>query len=165
MKVLLINGSPHRDGCVDTALKEVELTLNKNGIESEIFWIGNQAVQGCAACWKCRENGADGCIFKDDLYTSLVEKNQIRRRHRSRFTGLLCRSGRCFLRHPRPRILLRRQISHRQSRCLCRQLPPRRCQCRIRPSEQILHHFADAGCFQHLLEQHPRVDTGGNKTR
>ena len=74
MKVLLVNGSPHRNGCVNTALEEVGLALNRNGIESEIFWIGNQPVQGCAACWQCRENGAGGCVFKDKLYTELVEK-------------------------------------------------------------------------------------------
>lgn len=32
MKVLLINGSPHKDGCTFTALNEVAKTLEKNGI-------------------------------------------------------------------------------------------------------------------------------------
>ena len=40
MKVLLVNGSPHEKGCTYTALKEVESALNKNGIETQIFWIG-----------------------------------------------------------------------------------------------------------------------------
>ena len=38
MKVILVNGSPKQNGCTYTALKEVEESLNKNGIETEIFW-------------------------------------------------------------------------------------------------------------------------------
>ena len=74
MNVLLINGSPHKDGCVFTAISEVAGALNRNGVDSEIFWIGNRPVQGCTACWKCREENADGCVFRDPLYTALVEK-------------------------------------------------------------------------------------------
>ena len=73
MKVLLLNGSPHPDGCIFTSLSEVGGALKRNGIDSEIFWIGNRPVQGCVACWKCRETG-NGCVFKDKLYTELVEK-------------------------------------------------------------------------------------------
>ena len=40
MKVLLVNGSPHKEGCTYTALTEVEKSLNKEGIETDIFWIG-----------------------------------------------------------------------------------------------------------------------------
>ena len=76
MKVLLVNGSPHREGCVFTALTEIAQTLTAEGFESEIFWIGNQPVQGCAACFKCREEGADGCVFNDDLYSNFVKKMQ-----------------------------------------------------------------------------------------
>ena len=74
MKVLLVNGSPHRDGCTFTSLSEVAEALNKNGVESEIFWIGNRAVQGCVGCWKCHEEGADGCVFREKLYTDFVAK-------------------------------------------------------------------------------------------
>ncbi len=73
MKVLLLNGSPHPDGCIFTSLSEVGGALKRNGVDSEIFWIGNRPVQGCVACWKCRETG-NGYVFKDKLYTELVEK-------------------------------------------------------------------------------------------
>ena len=72
MKVLLLNGSPHKNGCVFTALSEVESALTQNGITSEIYWIGNHAVQDCIACYKCISG--DGCVFKDRLYIELVEK-------------------------------------------------------------------------------------------
>lgn len=42
MKVLLVNGSPHQHGCTYTALAEIAHTLQEEGIDSEIFWIGNK---------------------------------------------------------------------------------------------------------------------------
>ena len=74
MKVLLVNGSPHSRGCVFTALSEVASTLQKEGIESEIFWIGNAPVQGCTGCFQCRKNDSGCCVFNDELYTSLLGK-------------------------------------------------------------------------------------------
>lgn len=56
MKVLLTNGSPHKEGCTYTALCEVSKALNKNGVDTDIFWIGNKPLSGCIACGKCREN-------------------------------------------------------------------------------------------------------------
>ena len=63
MKVLLVNGSPHKEGCTYMALSEVSDTLIKEGIECEIFWIGNKPIGGCISCLKCRENGV--CVFDD----------------------------------------------------------------------------------------------------
>ena len=74
MKVLLVNGSPRNESCVHTALSEIADTLKVENIDSEIFWIGNQPVQGCTACFKCRSKESDGCVFKDKLYCDLVEK-------------------------------------------------------------------------------------------
>lgn len=70
-KVVLVNGSPHRKGCTYTALCEVEKTLNENGIETEIFWIGNNVQGGCVACHYCREHGK--CV-RDDTVNVFVEK-------------------------------------------------------------------------------------------
>ena len=63
MKVILVNGSPHKNGCTHRALAEVATTLDAHGIESEIFWIGAKPAAGCMACGRCRETGA--CIFDD----------------------------------------------------------------------------------------------------
>ena len=65
MKVLLINGSPNEHGCTFTALSEVAGALNRRGIETEIFWIGKKAMQGCIACRKCFDLGH--CIFNDKV--------------------------------------------------------------------------------------------------
>ena len=65
MKVLLINGSPHEKGCTYTGLCEVEKTLNANGINTEIIWLGNGAVRDCIACGACRKLGK--CVFDDGI--------------------------------------------------------------------------------------------------
>lgn len=65
MKVLLINGSPREKGCTFTALNEVAKTLKEEGVETEIFHIGNKAIHGCIACGKCSD-GSRQCVFNDD---------------------------------------------------------------------------------------------------
>ena len=50
MKVLLVNGSPHRKGETYNALSLVETALNEKGIGTEWFWIGNKPVRGCVDC-------------------------------------------------------------------------------------------------------------------
>lgn len=63
MKVLVINGSPHPQGCTARALSEVEKTLNENGIETERITIGNKDIRGCIGCNYCRTHGK--CVFND----------------------------------------------------------------------------------------------------
>ena len=70
-KVLLINGSPNAQGCTYTALREVEKSLNKNGVETEIFQIGRDPVHGCTGCGGCVRNGK--CVF-DDGVNRLMER-------------------------------------------------------------------------------------------
>ncbi|MGI6590427.1 MAG: flavodoxin family protein [Eggerthellaceae bacterium] len=65
MKVLLVNGSPHRRGCTHTALGIVARSLEAEGIGTQEFWIGNKPIAGCTGCLACRKQGA--CIFKDSV--------------------------------------------------------------------------------------------------
>ena len=63
MKVLLVNGSPHPNGCVGRALKEMEGVFAAEGIETVTMCVGNKDVRGCLGCGKCREKGV--CVFND----------------------------------------------------------------------------------------------------
>ena len=63
MKVLILNGSPKSNGCTAKALKEVENTLNNEGIETETILVGNKDIRGCISCGFCHENGK--CVFND----------------------------------------------------------------------------------------------------
>ena len=71
MNVLLINGSPHKNGCTFTALSEVAGQLEKQGIETNIFHIGTDPVRGCIACGKCAETGH--CTFNDDQVNQVID--------------------------------------------------------------------------------------------
>ena len=74
MKVLLINGSPRKEGNTATALAEVAKQLAKEGIESEVVWIGNKPIRGCAACGRCVANSLGRCVFDDDVCNRISEK-------------------------------------------------------------------------------------------
>lgn len=74
MKVLLINGSPRKEGNTYTALKEAAVQLEKNGIDAEIMWIGTKPVRGCIACGKCKQQGTMRCTFDDDITNRVIEK-------------------------------------------------------------------------------------------
>ena len=73
MKVLIINGSPRRNGNTSVALTEITNTLKQEGIESEIVWIGNKPVRGCIACDKCKVNPGR-CVFDDDICNEISSK-------------------------------------------------------------------------------------------
>jgi len=74
MKVVLVNGSPHKNGCTYRALVEVEKQLNIHGIETEIFWIGNNAISGCVGCYQC--SVIHKCVI-DDIVNEFVNKAKV----------------------------------------------------------------------------------------
>ena len=63
MKVLIINGSPHKGGNTSVALGELAAALEKEGIETETVQIGSSDIRGCIACGSCFKNGK--CVFND----------------------------------------------------------------------------------------------------
>lgn len=63
MKVLMINGSPDRKGCISTALKEAAKILNADDIETEEVVVGNKDIRGRIGCRRCAETGK--CVFND----------------------------------------------------------------------------------------------------
>lgn len=65
MKVVLVNGSPHHRGCTYTALREVGAALEKEGIQTEDFWIGSKPLTGCLGCGYCSRAGK--CHYDDSV--------------------------------------------------------------------------------------------------
>ena len=70
-KVLLLNGSPHVNGCTATALEEMVKTFQEEGLETELIQIGTKDIRGCIACGRCEELGK--CVF-DDMVNELAPK-------------------------------------------------------------------------------------------
>lgn len=73
MKVLLVNGGPHEKGCTYTALEELSKTLQKNGIETEIIWLGVNPIAGCIGCNACLKTGK---CFRNDIVNEFIEKSK-----------------------------------------------------------------------------------------
>ncbi|OON92903.1 MAG: NADPH-dependent FMN reductase [Candidatus Epulonipiscioides saccharophilum] len=65
MKVYLINGSPKQTGTTFFALSHVKNALIQNGIEAEIYWVGNKPISGCLGCGACRTKGK--CVIEDKV--------------------------------------------------------------------------------------------------
>ena len=65
MKVLLVNGSPHKNGCTNRALEEVAKALEAEGVEAEVFWVGAKSVGGCIACGGCNTKGV--CVLDEKV--------------------------------------------------------------------------------------------------
>ena len=58
-----MNGSPHENGCTRAALDEASATFREEGVNPELFWIGNTPLSGCLGCGYCRLNGK--CMYHD----------------------------------------------------------------------------------------------------
>ena len=71
MKALLVNGSPHKEGCTYMALKEVAGAMEAAGIETEIAWIGARPLSGCLGCRACFSTGK--CVI-DDGVNDLIDR-------------------------------------------------------------------------------------------
>ena len=70
MKVLLLNGSSHRNGTTFTALDEIARVLKSENIDSEIFQLGNPELRDCTGCQACKKIGK--CVY-DDIVNEFVE--------------------------------------------------------------------------------------------
>lgn len=71
MKILIINGSPRKNGNTAIALSVMEEIFNKNSIETETFQIGTMDIRGCIGCRSCEKNKK--CVF-DDIVNELAPK-------------------------------------------------------------------------------------------
>lgn len=74
MKVLLLNGSPHTEGCTARALQEIRHVLHMEDIETELMQVGIHTVRGCKGCGMCRKNKLGKCIFGDDPVNVAIAK-------------------------------------------------------------------------------------------
>ena len=71
MKVLLINGSPHKEGNTAFALQQMREIFQQNGIETETMEVGSAVIRGCVGCGSCYKTHK--CVF-DDLVNKVAEK-------------------------------------------------------------------------------------------
>ena len=70
-KVLLVNGSPHKDGCTAYALNEMIKIFESEGVKTKLLNIGSLDIRGCISCGKCNEKGE--CVFSDIVNEAAAE--------------------------------------------------------------------------------------------
>jgi len=63
MKVLIVNGSPHREGNASVAVAELARTFAAEGIVIETVELGIKRVSGCLGCYQCAKLGK--CVVGD----------------------------------------------------------------------------------------------------
>ena len=71
LKVLILNGSPRKNGNTSVAIGEMEKVFAQSGVEAETVQIRQLDVRGCIACGTCFERGK--CVF-DDIVNELAPK-------------------------------------------------------------------------------------------
>ena len=64
-KVLMINGSPRKNGNIAVAFSEMEKVFEENGVEYENILLGTSPIRGCIACESCRKTGK--CVIDDKV--------------------------------------------------------------------------------------------------
>lgn len=65
MKVLLINGSPHKEGNCARLLAEATEVFKAEGVEVVRYDVGTKDIRGCMACGGCAKKGE--CVIGDDV--------------------------------------------------------------------------------------------------
>ena len=63
MKILILNGSPHKNGNTSIAINEMLKIFQSDDVETEVIQIGDKNIRGCIACGKCYTTGK--CVFGD----------------------------------------------------------------------------------------------------
>ena len=71
MKVLMINGSPRKEGNSQVMLDEMAGVFEQEGIEVECICVGKEIVRGCVACGGCAKLGK--CVY-DDVVNEIAAK-------------------------------------------------------------------------------------------
>lgn len=71
MKVLILNGSPRKDGNTSIAIREMIKIFEAENIEADVVCVGTESVRGCIACGRCGKIGK--CVF-DDVVNEIATK-------------------------------------------------------------------------------------------
>ena len=80
MKILILNGSPHRDGATSDMADALKRGAEEAGHEVVSYNVAHMNIRGCMACEYCREKEKGICCQKDDmqiLYPEILSADMI----------------------------------------------------------------------------------------
>lgn len=63
--IILLNGSPRKNGTTTTILKYIEQLLQQKQIETKLIHVSDLKLKYCDGCSKCYQIGK--CIYNDDI--------------------------------------------------------------------------------------------------
>ena len=73
-KVLILAGSPRKNGNSAALCQEFAKGANESGNEVELIYVSDKKIGYCGACYYCKDH--DGvCIIKDDMAEILAKMN------------------------------------------------------------------------------------------
>lgn len=72
MKIVILNGSPHKKGNTKTMAEEFARGAHDAGHEVEIVELGGKKIAGCLGCYHCFKNPGV-CVQHDDM-AEVLEK-------------------------------------------------------------------------------------------
>ena len=151
MKVLILNGSPRKNGNTAVALREMEEIFTQEGVETETILVGNKPIRGCIACGSCARTGK--CAF-DDIVNEIAPKFEAS-------DGLVVASPVYYASANATLIALLDRLFYstgfdktmKVGACVA---TARRGGIHLRRAQQIFHHLRHARGLQPVLERHTR---------
>jgi multimeric flavodoxin WrbA len=73
MKVVAFNGSARKNGNTALLLNTVLAEIAAEGIDTGIFHLAGQPIQGCIACFQCFKNKDRRCAVTKDVVNECLE--------------------------------------------------------------------------------------------
>ena len=73
MKVVIVNGSPHKGGNCSYAIKLMERGFTEHKIDVKVLHVGNKKIQGCMACYKCYKMNNGTCTIDSDKVNEWIK--------------------------------------------------------------------------------------------
>ena len=73
MKIVIVNGSPRKEGNCETVVKKMSVVFEESGIDVEVLHVGNKKIQGCMACNKCAKLQNNTCSITSDKVNEYIE--------------------------------------------------------------------------------------------
>lgn len=75
MKILVLNGSPHKSGNTAALVAAFQKGAEAAGHEVVVCPVGTMKINGCLGCEYCHTKGEGACIQKDDMQNVYPELN------------------------------------------------------------------------------------------
>jgi multimeric flavodoxin WrbA len=71
MKVILLSGSPQKNGNTVQVLEKCAESIRTAGLEAEVLSLAGMELRSCKGCWACHKSCVGRCVIDDGLNSIL----------------------------------------------------------------------------------------------